>query len=780
MTSDQTLTDEQQAVVNHPSGEHALVLAVAGSGKTTTLVHRLNHLVRERRVPAERILVLMFNALARKQFKEKAEREGLPSSCVQRVHTFHSFAYTVIRNAGRLPPQQDIWIEDRVELQRRCVHTAIRELEKLRNIGVGEIDPEEALGAIGLWKGSLVPPERAGYRGHPSMPDVYRAYERLRAERKGLTFDDFMPLALEVLADPGVGAAPMYRYSHVIVDEYQDVNYGQQRLVEAVAGADAEVMVVGDDDQTIFEWLGARPDYIRRLFPERFPGRATQKYTLTRSFRFGPLIAQCADNVIAQNGGRHEKAVIAHRVHQKSQVLLRETHSQQSSDVDGEMGREILQLREEYRAKGITDLRERIVVLGRTFSQLAGLEGEFLRREIPYCVVGKAPFLERREVVALMDYVRVARHLTAPLDQRLSEALAGIINMPNRRIATSDIRQAIASGLQKRATPYAVLEALASDRQSNLARDQRDRVLQLGQRLERLGELVSRGDMMADGVLEWLMNAVDYRQHFRDYFGKGEDSLERVATLDALLSFAKRSTMDIYKFADLVDGVDPTRGAPREELVVFTSVQRTKGLEYDHVFIPNCVEGMMPVPGGVEVLTYDTDNTDAQPPASSALDNERRLFYVAITRAKKQVCIGTAEAPKQGVQLNSNVAAPSRFLEEMRLGATAVIADGLTTCIDQETVTQFVSRACEAYLQDRTLGAALRNVAERYLPDLAYPRAADHVRKMLRESPPSEFTYAQIYASVGEVKPARQAAAEQHLPPLIPTVTPEDLDVVYR
>lgn len=779
MTQAQTLTDEQQAIVRHPSGEHALVLAVAGSGKTTTLVHRLAHLVSERHVPPERIVVLMFNALARKQFKEKAEREGLPASYVRRVHTFHSFAYNVLTNAGRLPPQQDIWIQDRAELQRRCVHAAIRELEQSRRIGAGEIDPEEALGAIGLWKGALVPPSRAGYRGHPAMPDVYQAYERLRTERKGLTFDDFVPLAHEVLADPAVGTARKYCFTHVIVDEYQDVNYGQQRLVERVAGADVEVMVVGDDDQTIYEWLGARPDYIRELFPSRFPGRPTRTYTLTRSFRFGPFVAQCADNVIAQNTRRHEKPVIAHRVHHHSRTVVHDTHSEQSSDVDGELCREILQRRDEYRARGVTDVRERIVVLGRTFSQLAGLEGEFLRREIPYCVVGKAPFLERREVAALMNYVRVARHLWTPLDERLGEALANIINMPNRRIASSDVQQGIAAGRQRKSTPLAVLAALADERHSNLAREQRDRVTELGQRLERLAELSSRSDMSAADVLAWLMNAVDYRQHFRDYYGRGEDSLERVGTLEAMLAFARRSAMNMTRFADLVDSIDPTRGAPREEQIVFTTVHRTKGLEYDHVFIPNCVEGMMPVHDGAEVLTYDTDNVDAEPPASSAVENERRLFYVAITRAKEQVCIGTVDTPRQGGQHNSTVPTPSRFIEEMRLGSTAMIAEGLASCSDQQSVARFVTRAREAYLQDRTLARAVRNVSERYLPELAYPRAAERVRRLLRETPPAEFAYSREYAPVG-TSALRRGIPEPHLPPSATPIAPEDPHYEYE
>jgi DNA helicase II / ATP-dependent DNA helicase PcrA len=180
-------------------------------------------------------------------------------------------------------------------------------------------------------------------------------------------------------------------------------------------------------------------------------------------------------------------------------------------------------------------------VLGRTFAQMAGLEGEFVRREMPYRVVGKAAFLERREVTGLLDYVRVARRYGLPLDDDTAESLSHVANVPNRRIPADDVRQATTLVVRRSGTTRDALSILADDRLSGLPAETRRRVDALSQRLERLGELLRRDDMRADEVFKWLMNAVDYRAHFRDYFGRGEDSEERLETLDAFLAFARKS-----------------------------------------------------------------------------------------------------------------------------------------------------------------------------------------------------------------------------------------------
>ncbi len=185
MSSQHLLTSEQEAVVLHPLGKHARVLAVAGSGKTTTMAYRVKHLVQSEGINPSKICILMFNRLARIQFRDKLA-ELLPEASRPTVHTFHSFAYQLITKAqerGWVASLPQIWVGDLEELTRRTVHQAIRNLARVdEDVNPDDIDVDETLEAISLWKGALIPPKRAGYHGSSIIPRIYKEFERLRAQ----------------------------------------------------------------------------------------------------------------------------------------------------------------------------------------------------------------------------------------------------------------------------------------------------------------------------------------------------------------------------------------------------------------------------------------------------------------------------------------------------------------------------------------------------------------------------------------------------------------------
>jgi ATP-dependent exoDNAse (exonuclease V) beta subunit len=278
--------------------------------------------------------------------------------------------------------------------------------------------------------------------------------------------------------------------------------------------------------------------------------------------------------------------------------------------------------------------------------------------------------------------------------------------------------------------------------------------------------------MRADEVLIWLIDAVEFKAHFRNYFGTGEDSLERMGTLDALVSFARQSNTTIIGFLDLVARVDPTRGVPESEQIIFTTVHRTKGLEFDHVIIPMCIEDMMPVLSGAEQLTFDISNPHAEPVSSPAVDNERRLFYVALTRAREQVLIGAADAPRQGAQASSQRPIPSRFLEEIRLRGAEAIAGGLTNCIDQAAVSAYVRAVITEYRRDRSLGRAVENAAK-YLSGSGWQRDGERLQRLLTYEPPKPFTYVREYADVSEVRRLKGATPSSSTPSFLVATNPK-------
>ncbi len=641
------LTSEQLQVIHHPIGEHARVLAVAGSGKSITLAYRIKHLIQDQRAPPGSIRVLMFNKLARKQFRKHLEQVGLPDVLQPEVHTFHSFSYKVIRkmtNSGVLPELLQFWIGDKKELILLTIKRAIANLEQEKRIPEGIVKPEAALSHISLWKSALLPPERAGCHTLPLMPLVYEEFERLRLEKCALTFDDFIPLAMELLeGNPYANHQWCHGVRHILVDEYQDINFGQQRLIEVLAGGKADVMVVGDDDQTIYEWRGARPDYIINNFTMVFDNKPVMDYTLSRSFRFGPGIAQPTAKLIAMNTHRVKKPLVAHQSTKHSFIQVYGGGFVATK----ELVEQVLAL---TRVDGTPP--EEIIVLARLFAQLGSLEREFPIREIPYRVVGERPFFRRSEISTLLEYLRLARDLYMPVTRETRERLFRIVNQPPRLISVASLSHPMQQAMRKK---HSLAEALTGF--SVGANDRNDTALQSAisqgvDLLYKLSKRISKPGGEAGKVLSWLISEIDYLSCFQDYYGKGEHAEEKIQAILNFIEYASYARVSAIELLDLIDGLDTTRGVSKKEQIIFTTIFRTKGLEFDYVIIPDCNERVMPYLKGRNIEIYDKAGMYQEPPQTNKLEGERRLAYVAITRARKGVLIGTS----------SN---PSRFIMEM-------------------------------------------------------------------------------------------------------------------
>jgi DNA helicase-2/ATP-dependent DNA helicase PcrA len=666
------LTDEQRAVVAHPIGNHARVLAVAGAGKTTTMAHRIQHLVQNEGVQPERIAVLMFNRRARQQFQAKLATL-MPPAQQPAVHTFHSYAYTLIQNAmqRRIVQGKFVWwINEHEELVRLTLKRAIQALEKQDLLPTEEVDTDIAGEAISLWKGSLIPPHRAGHRLNRYLPLVYAQFEHLRHEKNALTFDDFVPLAVNILTQ-GNSLRDEIRaqYSVIIVDEYQDVNYGQQRLIELLANERADIMVVGDDDQTIYEWRGARPQYIIHDFPKIFDDKPTLDYTLSHTFRFGATLAQCAQNVISFNTGRVQKKIIAHDIAKPADIHI--LHDEDALAVNRELAEQVVALVRD------TQNPQEVIVLARMFSQLSGLEVEFINRQIPYRVIGRGAFFERREITALLDYLRLALRLEEAMGDEERELLLSVANIPNRRIKKDTLarlaRQAGSRGMSAQdlllrltdgVGEYAAFSFYVQDSFAEL-------LLALQHLRKRIQTTPNAGDVIA-----WLVAHIDYTEHFQDYYGKGEASHDRLVAVQAFIAFARELGKDVPAMLKHVAQMDTTHGQPRNNQIIMTTVYRVKGEEFDYVVVPNCDEGFMPFAYENDNAIYDREGMVSEPAPSAGINNERRLFYVALTRARKAVYIG-ATLPPKGDQKDTAVPTLSRFIEEMQMQPTAMLTQAI-------------------------------------------------------------------------------------------------------
>lgn len=664
-----SLTDEQQRLVLHPRGQHARVIAVAGSGKTTALAYRVQRLVTDEQVKPTRIRVLMFNRLARLQFADKLTKIGLPTALQPKVNTFHSFALQFIKfltERGRYPGYQEIWGNEKEELVRIHTHRAIRNLSREGRIARDDYDVDEIMDAISLWKGALIPPERAGHRHEPSFAQIYREYEQLRQRAQALTYDDFVPAIVQTLEANTELRREIAGLSDVIlVDEYQDVNYSQQRLLELLTGPQTDVMVVGDDDQTIYEWRGARPNYMLSDFTARFSNKSCVDYTLSRSFRFGPLIAQCANNVIRFNQRRLPKSLHAHHVDRHSGIELMMTEPGATIDSNRALLQQIITLLQ----SGVEPKEVR--VLGRMYSQFSELETQCLHRKIPYRIEGQAPFFKRREIRVLLDYAHMALALEEPLSREAVQALVKIANVPNRWLNRDVLSRTLDVFEAAGHSALGALFGLANADASPFSESQRANVSDLVATLERSREMILRQNTSAAAFFPWLVNRIDYEQYFDDYYGRGETSEDRKRTVATFLEYAKSLKLGVAEFLQHVEALDPSLGLPDDEVIVMTTIFRVKGLEYDYVFIPNCDEGYLPCLIDTPSPVYDRTGEVVEPERSELIENERRLFYVALTRAKLGAFIGCQPLPTNQQLASSDVTPkPSRFIFEMQLAET--------------------------------------------------------------------------------------------------------------
>ena len=727
-------TEEQLKVINHPIGLHAKVLAVAGSGKTTTMVERVKHLILNENVNPSHIQVLMFNRMASEDFNYKLKNSGLPPGMQPAVNTFHSIALRIVQNAqaqGFFEPDYELWTEDRSELYRNQVYGAFNQLRSEGRMKPDvPMDRDTALTAIDFWKGSLIKPENAGWKGKECYHLVYGLLEGWRIDKKGMTFDDMKPTAVDLLRqDTAFSRQWRGRFAHIIVDEYQDINYAQQKLVELLADGKADVMVVGDDDQTIYEWRGARPAYILGEFEAIFKDKLLITYELSHSFRFGPMIAQYAENCITHNHSRKQKSLISYRPGQASYLRLIEIKPGQETNAAKEMADAITNCVRE------TQDAEKVIVLARSYMQMGGLQQELLRQGIPHRIEGGTSLRERIQIKALRQYLEVASKLEVPLNGAPIQQFINIVNYPKRYIRKADLENGIADLCVPGAegTFHDMLRGLLSSRRLNTRN--RDALKDLLLCLEKAKDKIDAGTNVHE-VVDWLLKRTSYLEQFDDFYGKGKPSLDRKEFVNNYRDNPAATPMDVATFLRPGEGVDTTSGAEKKDQIVMTTIHKTKGLEFDYVFVPNCDEGFMPTyasESDVFQMAYDTSGKVKQIKTSEMMDNERRLFYVAITRARMGVVISSR--PLMPNKLKGHEGALlSRFCRRCRSNRADDIMDALTSFAQSQN-DETEKRLKDAVGANGEARLAIKNLHAHYLKDVGCEALAEEDRQDGRGQP---------------------------------------------
>ena len=597
------LTAEQRAVVDHARG-HARVAAVAGSGKTTTMVARVLELL-ARGVPATRILVLMFNRSAREDFQARLATMAPAGQPLPDVRTFHSLGHrltTSLARWGALAPRTLLTADWQLErLLRQATQRALADGSLVRESALDAERLESLAHFCALVKAEMVSPAALYARldfGEDTdhFPAAFDHAEALLAEHGLMSYSDLLyrPLcALE--ADTGLLARVQGFLDHVIIDEYQDINVAQQRLLALLSGRDAAVMAVGDANQCIYEWRGAHPDTMLERFTATF-GVAVD-YPLSTTFRHGHALALAANHAIDANRRRPDQLCLAAPGNPETRLGL------------DQGSRGLLQALAAWQHSG-RHLDEACVLV-RSWALSVPLQLALLREGIPFRLAREDRFVFRLPLVqALAGYLMLAR---APALLADPGHLALLLGQPTPFVARERLlalatRLAESQRWPERHDP--LLEGLRPHQKRTLKK-----------RWALLCELPRLSAWPPARLLEHVVEAVEAEKVLKRAAARREKGEEDVRLLDVLLEQAAELGNDPDAFIELLRR--PVEN--RDDGVLITTVHGAKGLEWPLVVLAGANEEDFP--------HYSRDN----PLTPRRLEEERRLFYVAITRARERL-----------------------------------------------------------------------------------------------------------------------------------------------
>ena len=639
------LNGAQSEAVLAPAGP-LLVLAGAGTGKTRVVIARIAHLVRQGARPSRILAVTFTNKAAREMLGRAAAMLGGRGDEKPEISTIHSLCVRILRrHAGALGLPERFAIIDRGE-QETAARAALKELKVPDTV----LRPGDLVDRVSRWKSRGIRPTGALDAVADDADDSwtlaaagYRRYQQALRTAGAVDFDDLLLLVDELFsADERARRAEAGRFDHLLVDEYQDTSGIQERILTALARDHRSLCVVGDDDQAIYAWRGAEVDHILD-FADRWPGARVVR--LEENYRSTPEIIRAANLLIEHNRRRHGKKLVATAAPGVPPTVVQaQDELDEARRVVGDA--ESL-LRERQAAAG------EMVILVRTGEQTRSFEQELRRRGIPYELVGSRSFFDRREVKDVMAFLRV---LVEPDDDL---ALARIANVPPRGLSATTIQAArTAAGTAGHSLWHELGRRRAAGELSAAAAGGVDALHRLvAVREPRAG---------AATVLRTLLDQVAYRQYLdKEYADEPVEADARWACVEevaAALDEHERSQPDDRDLGGIVRGFlddfvlqveDDERfkdDAPAGNVLRLMTLHAAKGLEFDCVWMVGLEEGILP--------HHRAIGDGLQP-----LDEERRLCYVGVTRARRRLVLALClTRTKWG---KSKPCRPSRFLYEL-------------------------------------------------------------------------------------------------------------------
>jgi len=607
------LSEIQRAAASHGDGP-MMVLAGPGSGKTTVIIHRVDYLIKEKHINPRNILVITFTKAATEEMRKRFEGLAGEGGAGVTFSTFHALFYRIIRSRHNLAPNALLSDGER--------NGAIKRLITAMGVEADDELVQSVCNEISKLKNDLIEPQNynPASLGADEFLGVVKAYEAYKNENGRLDFDDMLSRCYGALAaEPALKEQWSRQYPFVLVDEFQDINRVQFEGLRLLTEQNRNIFVVGDDDQSIYKFRGARPEFLLH-FPQIFPD--AQKIVLQTNYRSTDQIISLCNRIILLNQQRYHKDIVGTGRGGGPPVLI---SPQDINDEARQIGQIILSL-------GDTP-REQIAVVYRTNIQARAFVDACMNLRIPFQVRDEMPSVYQHWIARdILAYFQLALN---PEDNRAMERVA---NKPKRYLSKDLIARAKKQG--------GILYALLN---TNLA--QRWQLAKVEELVYHLAALRKRG---AHDAIVYLRRNVGYNDYIRENAAYHKWPLAPLLeTLQELEEAAKehKTLADFMAHAEAVRQrtTKPEYGAensagPARGGVVLTTMHSAKGLEFDTVFVAGAVEGVIP---------------HERCRAPQEIEEERRLFYVALTRAKTRLYISVMKNRYE------EEAEPTRFLSEV-------------------------------------------------------------------------------------------------------------------
>ena len=630
MTLLEGLNEEQARAVQQTHGP-LLILAGAGSGKTKTLTHRIAYLIANEGVWPNEILAVTFTNKAAREMRERLGhllgQDSSSRSFMPWMGTFHGICVRLLRQEGGtlgIAPNFVIYDEDD---RQGLIKQAMKQL----SIADKQIKPQAVSGLISNAKNELVTPDEftasANYPFQQEVARIYTLYEKMRQEAGALDFDDLLTETVRLFVNyPDARAKWRAQFKHILIDEYQDTNAAQYAIVKQLVGEERNICVVGDDWQSIYSWRGA--DFTNILNFERdFPGATIIK--LEQNYRSTGAILEAAHNVISKNLQRSDKKLwTAEPTGSPVQVHGNYDEAEEAYTVASRIGAQA--------AIGARRYGE-FAILYRTNAQSYTLERALLQQRVPYQIIGGVRFYDRKEIKDIVAYLRL---LYQPNDRM---SFSRIVNTPTRGVGATSLEKFM---IWQAGNGMDIISSLVNAEQtSTLTPRAKLALAKLGSTLRHLQIEIEQQASPSD-IIEELIIATGYRDFILDGTPQAE---EREANLGALISDAKAflTLPDYLEEVALMSSADTSSDT---EKVTLMTIHAAKGLEFPVVFMVGMEEGIFP-----HSRVYEA--------GPSELEEERRLCYVGMTRARQELHLSYASSRLQFGQRGYN--APSRFLSDM-------------------------------------------------------------------------------------------------------------------